>query len=38
MIDVFIQIVACKLQNLFSVIYDLLRGKKKEDGAFENKN
>ena len=28
MIDVFIQIVACKLQNLFSVIYDLLRGKK----------
>ena len=28
MINVFIQIVACKLQNLFSVIYDLLRGKK----------
>lgn len=28
MIDVFIQIVACKLQNLFSVIYDLPPGKK----------
>ena len=28
MIDVFIQTVAFKLQNLFSVIYDLLRGKK----------